>query len=388
MKKAIIYRGEFTYNLGDAFANPIAVGLEQLGYEVKWLDLKIPAERDVAADLRTYEGVDLVFALNGIRVCHPESAFRYFRDSGCVFIGSLIDPPLLQYPRLFFNNDILTCIDRGHLRFLQKYFKLESEQRFFPHGGCACPIKNTSGKRPYDIIFAGTYSDPGECLKRVNNQEGRGLKQIFSDAIDILLSTECVPPFEALEQAAAGYNLDFVEQKDIFALMVNRYSLLDSFIRAERRVRCLRVLDEAGLGIDIWGKGWPEGLFRHHRIHPPRSLDEINYLMTRTKICLDLGFYEDGSHERVFSAMRNGSLSVIMENSYHREILEDEVNTVMYRCTRFDEVPGRLQSLLADSDRLDGIAACGMKEAEKCHSWEARAGLLVTYADEYRKQHS
>ena len=108
--------------------------------------------------------------------------------------------------------------------------------------------------------------------------------------------------------------------------------------------------------------------------------------MTRGKAVVDFGFYEDGSHERVFTAMLNGAVSVAIDNPYHRENFTDGEDICLYKFTELDRLAETLQNLLADQDRLQAIAAAGQQNAINHHSWEKRAESIIDYVEQYRKQ--
>ncbi len=386
-KRAVIYKGDFAYNLGNVFAAAVAEGLQDAGYGITWLDLCKPEECKIARDRSIYQDHDLIFGVNAIRPCIDKDDFRYYRDTGCVFVGMLIDPPLLQYPRLFFNNDILTCIDRSHIRFLNQYLagKINSQICHLPHGGCFSPRPPSRSPRRFDLVFAGTFFDPNEAYRKIM-EFPRGLKQIFTEAIDLLLTTENLTVFDALAQVTLSYGFDVSTDRDTFNLLVVNYKHLDNFIRAEKRLQTITALDQAGIKLNIWGKNWPENRFHNHTIYPPRDLDEINYLMTRSKVVLDFGFYEDGSHERVFTAMLNGAVSVAIDNPYHRENFTDGEDICLYQFTRPDKLAESLRDLLRDEDRMQSIAAAGQRNAVAKHSWKSRAKTIIEYVEQYRKQ--
>ena len=386
MKKAIIYQGEFAYNAGNIFTEALGNGLKEQEYEVTYLDLRDRDQQEIARNRRFYYDKDMVLALNAIRPSIDQDDFRYYRDTGCVFIAILIDPPLLQYPRLFFNNDLLTCIDRTHIRFLEQYLKktIPATVRHLPHGGCFSPQPPTKDRRRFDLFFAGTFTDPAESYRRIE-EFPRGLRQVFHDAIELLLKNDNLPVFDALAQAMRTYGLDVHTDREAFNLLVTHYRPLDTYIRAEKRLRTITALDQAGITLHLWGKNWPKYQFKHHRIYAARNLDEINYLMTRSKIVLDLGFYEDGSHERVFTAMLNGAVAVAADNPYHRENFTDGRDICLYQFTRPEQLAESLRQLLADDPRRQAVAAAGKHNAEQHHSWKHRAATLIDYVRQYRQ---
>ncbi len=387
MKQAIIYKGDFAYDLGNAFGQEMASGLNTCDYETVFFDLRDPAQRQLLSDRKFYEDYDLIFSINAICPFVSKDDFRFYRDTGCVFFSMLIDPPLLQYPRLFMNNDILTCIDRSHLRFLKKYFpEIKAQPQLLLHGGSVPSEPTSPNNRQYNVIFPGTFNPPETTFEKIMSLP-LSIKDTLMEAADILLTSDTVTTFDALELVMSRSGINLADNKLVFRLLITYYPLLNKFIRLEKRIRCLRSLDQAGIKVDIWGNNWPDNMFKNHVIHPAVSYNEMNRIMTQAKIVLDLGFYEDGSHERIFTAMLSGAVALAMENNYHQENFTDNEDIILYKFPEFNKLPIRLSGLLENDEKRMQIAEAGRIKAEQNHTWQHRAKTVLDYVNEFKKNY-
>ncbi len=384
MKKAIFFLGDFSYSLDRSIVLPIAEGVRELGYEIELFDMTDKSQVRIAKNPDLYENVDFIYSLNAIRpFVENKTGFRYYRDKGCVFVAHIIDPPLLHHKRLYFHNDMIGFIDRNHVAMVNKYCNLQSRQFFLPHGGSCAKAEDFAPERDIDIMFVGTYYDPEARYAKINAVKSNGIRKILLDTAEILLKQDTMPIIDALAEVLRNYGFDLAD-KNLFFTMAEYYPLIDAYLRAEKRLNCLKKLDDAGIAIDIWGS-WPDDLFKHHRIHPPCPTIELNKIITRARMCIDLGMYEDGSHDRVFSAMLSGAVPIVMENNYHREVLSDGTNTIMYKYTRFEQLFERLTNALSRPDKLREMGEKAKVLAEAEHSWQARGRMLVDHVNKFKQ---
>ena len=386
MKKAILYQAKYLYDVGNVFVREIAQALNSLGYETLLLNLLDDRQCAQALDRRIYKDCDLLFCLNGVRPEVPqlEDDFRFFRDTGCVCFNMVVDPPLRIYRRLFWNHDIISFVDRSCLSLVQQYLQLLAQPVFLPHGGSIGPAANTSlDRRPYNVIFTGTWRDPASYLAIVDSFHPY-IKGILHDGIDLLAQRDALDPFAALAEVMEYKGNSLTHRHDLFRMLALHYAPFDNYVRAQNRLTMLREFDRAELTVDIWGKHWPTTLFTHHRVHPPVNPAEVTKLMGQSKLVLDLGGFANGAHERVFTAMLNGAASVALDNPYLQDNFQDGQDICLYKFTQSAALPDKLKNLLCHPEQLSTLAAAGHVKARAGHSWAHRAQQIVELVHQYR----
>lgn len=145
------------------------------------------------------------------------------------------------------------------------------------------------------------------------------------------------------------------------------------------RPQIIARLQAAGIGVEAYGYGWPNG---------PLATDEMVRMYSRSKINLGFGGV-DGLDEtyclkgRDFEIPMSGGLYL---TEYHPELercfrLGEEI--VTYR--NFEEMVAMINDLLANPAKADAIRQCGYRRALAEHTWETRfdkvfrlLGLLET----------
>jgi len=387
-KKAVLYHARYAYDLGNVFVNEIGTGLTELGYEVMFLDLMNDADCRRAADHATYRDCDLLFSLNCVRPEPPTGDFRFFRDTGCVCFGLAVDPPLRLWRRLFWNHDLLALADRAGLDWIHRYLRLSAQTVFLPHGGSRGPLAETPWEqRSYPVVFTGAWRNPQTYLDLIDSFHPY-VKNLLHDAIDQVRARPDLDPFAAAAAVLRERGNALEHRPDLFRLLCAHYSPLDNYFRAVRRLAVLQELDAAGIAVDLWGKRWPQTLFRHHRIHGIATPDEVNAIMGSARLVLNLGGFADGAHERIFTAMRNGAIAATETTPYLQENFTDRQDFCGYDPLLVNALPDRLNDLLNHPETAAAIAVAGQRKAEADHTWQHRARQIAALAETYRQEHS
>ena len=120
---------------------------------------------------------DAAIAFDGLGI--KDRIFVELWDSmNTLAINILMDHPLrfhptmLRHPRRY----IQFCCDRNHVEYVKKYFgESVADVRFMPHAGTYMgePDLENYEKRPYDVLFSGTFYEPHIYLEQID--------EMFSD---------------------------------------------------------------------------------------------------------------------------------------------------------------------------------------------------------------
>ena len=371
--RVILFKGKFQYGAVNVFVDELAKGLAALGRETILVDLAVSSDRSRLEEelSRPFEFI-VAFAAIGTRPQHLPAGSHMYDRLSAPYVAVLVDHPSYQLDRFTIDNMIITCYDRTHVAFLNRYLEGRKRVEFLAHGGSAAgDDRPAPGPRPIGILFPGTYADPDAEYDSLRKSLPPDVYEIMDFVIERLITSDGEPMENALSAVLAAEG-----REDEWARFCPYLLPLESFVKPYKRMEVLRRLDGAGLEIEILGNHWPDSLFRHHRIQPARPYGDVLRLMQQSKMVLNMGFVPDGSHERVFSALLNGALPVSDCNPYLEETFPHASDTLLFRWTRLDELPARIAAWLNDEASLAGYPSRA-NELGRAHTWAARAGQLL-----------
>ncbi len=375
--KVILYQGVYQYEAVNVFIEELAAGFARLGREAVFIDLadrgsvKERLQQELSGPLEcvvSFGAVGCEIALGGKPL---------YDHLPAPFVAVLVDHPAHHLERFAMENIIITSYDRSHLAFLRRYFEGKKRLGFLPHGGSAAE-GSAAEDRPVDVLFAGTYTPPEDAYARLRALSGADFP-IMDAVVERLMATDCEPMEDMLGAVLTERGRDGEWRR-----LCARLAEVDIFMKAFKRLEILKALDAAGIAVDIVGAKWPAGLFKNHRIRPAVPYREALRMMRVSKIVLNMGFVPDGSHERVFSAMRNGAAVVGDFNPYLDELFRNGEEILLFRWTEMENLPDMIAGLLGDeAKRRACVSGAGAKTG--AHTWAARAASLLDIVGRSRR---
>ena len=375
IQKILMIQGESQYDAISCFKNDLADGFRQLGCRV---DILGGITKDALDRTIYFEEYDVVLSFFGITSVLYDAINR---NPNTLFFLFLVDHPYYRYDWLAeqHRNLIVSCIDRNHCNFLQKYYKNIDAVQFVPHGG------NLSEKPPkpfadreIDVAFFGTCSASNE-YKSIVDQMSEDIMKIMDATIARVMQGECIPAEEILiqELRSGGIELSEAQLLELFVVL----AFADTYIRAKQREKLILHLAKSGLEVHVYGNGWEkdelaqyENIKRHGAVSYTEALD----IMTNTKIVINkMPLFLDGSHERVFTAMLNGAVCCTDESGYWKQEFIDGESICFYDFQDLDNLENIIKELLLNLDKAGKIAQNGYDIAIHKHQWKNRAEQIL-----------
>jgi hypothetical protein len=293
------------------------------------------------------------------------------------FYNLLLDHPLYHHDSLkcTLRDYHVYCLDENHAAYVRAMYPHirtvgtwiatgSAASEFFP-GQTLPPIS----ERPIPVLFSGTYTDPEEVMDAIH-----ALPDFVSADLLTLIELMLADPELTIEKAIARAGEDLNGYlPDALPLYVQSCFLADTYVRSLRRKELVLAAGRVGLPLCLYGNDW-EKLPQIHSsltIHPAVTYTDSFSLMANSRITLNLmPEFKCGFHDRIFSAMLNGSVAASdTSHGLLREFSHGK-NILFYDRMRMEDGCEMLREALEKPRMLQEIADQGQAKAREKFSWE------------------
>lgn len=311
---------------------------------------------------------------------------------------------LVDLPKEYYH----ISIDRNHEAYFKRFYPEYNHLGFLPLAGTMladelkddvneiskggenpCEKKqNEEGKhgimtehRTMDVIMTGNYTPPSfsePYIHRINEEYA----QFYQSIIDELIRE----PQKTLEEVAIAHctaELGDISEEST-RMVLHNMIFIDLYIRSYWRGKVVKTLVEAGIHVDVFGKGWDElpcdkqKMEKYLHIHPQTTSLVCLQQIKRAKVSLNImPWFKDGAHDRVFNSILNGTVCVTDKSKYLCEELPDGEGACYYDLDKLSQLPKLVWGLLGDDEQRQRIIEKGLKRVNPDHTWEARARQLI-----------
>ena len=369
----------FSYQMGKTFV--------EMGYQVFYYDLKneMQSARTLRKFIRVGETALVTFNFEGLEkepgVYKPGIGYVWDEyQIPCYNI--VVDHPYYYHERLA---DLPKryhhiSIDRYQEAYFKEFYPEFHHEGFLPLAGTELMDGEDKPVRTMDIVMTGNYTPPSFCETHINwiNEE---YAAFYRGIIEDLIQN----PNQTVEEA----ELRHCEREmgktpyDEIRIAMHRMIFIDLYVRNYWRGEVVKTLVDAGLVVDVFGKGWDELACekpQNLRIHPQITSEECLQQLKQTKISLNvMPWFKDGAHDRVFNSILNGAVCVSDGSEYLCEELADGEGVCYYDLTDLVNLPQNMQDLLHDEHKMQEILDKGVEKVRKKHTWDARAKQIIKW---------
>lgn len=382
MKRIIMFAGGV--ETLQYFSEQMAKQFKQMGYAVFFYDLKNEAysAKKLRKFIRTGETVMVTFNFQGLE--KEPGVYRegigYLWDSyGIPCYNIAADHP-------YFYDDMLRELpeDYHHIsidRFQQKYFREfypeYQDAGFLPLAG-TCLSEEPSGQKEYDVIFTGNYTQLSffePYINWINDEYAAFYRGIIKDLLD--------HPEKTVEEAALVHcerEMGKVPYEDL-RIAFHKMIFIDLYVRNYWRGMAVKSLTDAGITVDVVGKGWEEleGVNpKYLRIHPQTDSRTCLKMLQKARISVNvMPWFKDGAHDRVFNSILNGAVCISDTSRYLCDELKEGEGICYFTLQQMSRLPDKVKELLQDEKKMQDIVARGRKKVLDKHLWASRAEVLA-----------
>ena len=383
------------------FSEQIALELERNGYETCFIDYERMYESmdEMLHFLEREETALVTFNFIGLRgeaVFQTESGRSIWQEENLPILNILVDHPLYYHSCLKEAGERMRvfCVDREHVGYVRRFYPgvkvkflpLAGNELLFSHGDgehgthrADVPEPVPYGRRIFDLVFAANYVSMEMLEEKVKALDED--YRIFYRWITEDLIADPTQSVDAVMERHIRDELGAVPEEQLCAAMSGMI-WIDLFVRSYFREKVVQTLADAGIIVRVFGSDW-EKIHCKKPQNVRTSGGKVNsaacvQAMRDARIALNvMPWFKDGAHDRVFTAMLQGTVALTDDSRYLREECRDGENICFYSLRALQQLPDQVVSLLEDPVRMAVLAERGYRMAEKRHRWKNRAGLLM-----------
>lgn len=386
------------------FSEQIALELERNGYETCFIDYERMYESmdEMLHFLEREETALVTFNFIGLRgesVFQTESGRSIWQEENLPILNILVDHPLYYHSCLKEAGERMRvfCVDREHVGYVRRFYpgvkveflplagnELFVSQKDGEHGihrtHCEdVPEPVLYGQRTFDLVFTANYVSMEMLEEKVKALDDD--YRIFYRRITEDLIADPAQSVDAVMERHIRNELGAVPEEQLCAAMSGMI-WIDLFVRSYFREKVVQTLADAGIIVRVFGADW-EKIHCKKPQNVRTSGGKVNsaacvQAMRDARIALNvMPWFKDGAHDRVFTAMLQGTAVLTDDSRYLREECRDGENICFYSLRALQQLPDQVVSLLEDPVRMAELAERGYRMAEKRHRWKNRAGLLM-----------
>lgn len=393
------------------FSHQMAAKFEQMGYAVFFYDLKNEdySARKLRKFIRMGETVLVTFNFQGLE----KEAGVYKEGVGYVWDTYKIPCYNIAADHPYFYHDRLAdlpggyrhiSIDRLQEAYFKEFYPEFTHEGFLPLAGtelaaaaasedgaftqgtlaaCGEAAEYAQAKERYDVIFTGNYTKLSFFEPYINwiNDE---YAAFYRGIIDELIAE----PHQTVEQVALKHCEREMgkEPNDQLRIALSKMIFIDLYVRNYWRGKVVRTLVNAGIPVDVVGKGWEElediRQPKMLRIHPQTDSLTCLHMIQRAKVSVNvMPWFKDGAHDRVFNSILNGAVCVSDTSKYLCEELKEGEGVCYYELEHLEELSDKVKDLLQNEKKMQDIVARGRAKVLDAHTWAKRAEQVAEWME-------
>lgn len=405
MKKIVMFEGGV--ETLEYFSKEMAKQFIKMGYSVFFYDLKneTVSAKKMRKFIKPGETVMVTFNFQGL-----EKEQGVYREGiGYVWDGYDIPCYNIAADHPYYYDDRLKdlpqkyhhiSIDRRQEEYFRTYYPEYQDEGFLPLAGtelkegkhpyegenenvCKNPEEMAQtgwNDRPIDVIMTGNYTPPSFCepyIHWINDEYAAFYQGIIDDLLD--------HPYKTVEETALAHcerEMGKVPYEDL-RIAFHKMIFIDLYVRNYWRGMVVKTLVEAGIVVDVIGKGWDElecGRKENLRIHP--QTDSLSCLrqLKKAKVSVNvMPWFKDGTHDRVYNSILNGAVCVTDTSKFLCDELSEGEGVCYYELQQLDSLPDKVKELLSNEERTQDIVAKGKAKVLDMDLWENRAETLAEW---------
>lgn len=362
----------------------IGKSFEHLGSDVEFTYLNDQSAMQRAYDLMMAGQVWFTIGVNDTGAFLQTAPGRYvLGDIPVPYVSVLLDAPYnaangdLGFPCL---KHYLWVLDKSHIgaikyRFPEKKFVGEI---FQPLGGDVAKNEDEifSTDRDIDVVFSASMFENGNIKEYWTEQtDNPFIIRILEDVVDHMLAkpVSLLPAVKYVLEERGLYGQAYIDA------LAPYFHGVFFYVKMKRRYKTLEALAHHGFTVDVFGPGWENVPFAHKlKLHGATPYEEVLDAFARAKVVVqDQAEFNNGGHDRVFTAMLNGAAVVSEYSTYLDKNFENNSDIYLFDWKHIVSQMDIVEELINDESKRLASAIRAYGKAKANHKWENRAqGVL------------
>lgn len=233
-----------------------------------------------------------------------------------------------------------------------------------------------NGNRPLDIIMTASYLDFEERRQSWKRRYPKELQKVMDIACESILQGLYPSCMMAIHEALVSCNY-FISNN-----LEEIYYEIEYYCKGKDRFDLLMTLHEFEIhlfGQSSKGGSWSEKLkgISHVRVYDALSYEESLQLLKKAKVVLNSSpQFRQGSHERVFNALKAGCIALTNENPYLQGEFGQDSGILYYHPSKKKELVDKLKEVLEGESKQ---VQKGRELLFEKHTWDNRAKEIMSF---------
>lgn len=391
MNRIIVFYGnELCYNTLNIFAESVASNLRKRGFDAALVNAYTDPET-LRSELEKQAEIGKIDAAISFNVDGRILACRdTINELGIPLYDWIVDHPCdhIKVLEADVNDYHAIVLDRDHAGFIDRHIDNIRSADMIPIGGfcgdeCDDLSRDDFANRRYGLIFTGSYVPYHQFEESILSLPDR-MKKMTVMMIEQMISNRDLTNEEALNSALREVIGTDQIPSNVYCECAYYTSNSNIYVRHFVREEILRYIVDSGVRIDIFGPGWERLGFDRKKnvvLHDRIDYTESALVCREAKLSLNiLPWFKDGLHDRIPTAMMNGSAVATDTSRYIDEVFDTDGENreiLIFDIKRPQSIPEHLGKWMSDEDMLYRVAKGGREKALSQMKWENRVDELI-----------
>jgi len=376
----VIYKGQFQYDVVNYFVKELELAFNEMGHAVITIDLLTTNPNDIISFFLKNR-VDLILSFNGINFVDKSIYEKLNIPLGII----LVDHPFYHISRIkaYKGKTTFICMyDLEYLDCFEECIDNDIPISWLLHGGTEVQSESYVEKE-YDIIIPASIGNYNYFEQKLLELQEGIVKEIALNLYERGKTdyNHTLYTYFKEELNSMGISMqDLMNNEDYLTAFSYIYILVDKALRTRNRYRTVKKLLDEEFTIYHYGNLQNDELTKYSNFISNGPLDYINLIkeIKKSKLLLnDEPYFQNGSHERLFTSMLNKTLVLSNINNYCNNQYKDGESIVFYDMNNLDTLVDKIHYYLENEDDRKCIEEKAYKITKRFNTWRNRAEEII-----------